>query len=229
MAHDSRRAAVAALIAIGLPLAASRAQAQRLHDGQARTPPMGWNTWNKFGCDVSERLIRETADAIVASGMRDAGYRYVVIDDCWQVYRDTSGAIVADPQRFPNGIRALADYVHAKGLLFGIYTDAGTNTCQGRPGTLSHEEQDARTYDGQIHPGHERHGLDAGEGVARGVRMQGGQRAIVAGIHGLEHVQRLAAAALAHHNALRAHAQRVAHAIADGDFALALDIGLLGL
>ena len=130
----------------GLGAAPMLAQVRRLDDGLARTPPMGWNTWNKFGCDVSERLIRETADAIVASGMRDAGYRYVVIDDCWQVYRDTSGAIVADPQRFPNGIRALADYVHAKGLLFGIYTDAGTNTCQGRPGTLSHEEQDARTY-----------------------------------------------------------------------------------
>jgi alpha-galactosidase len=146
VAHEFRRAAVAALIAIGLPLVASHAQGQRLHDGLARTPPMGWNTWNKFGCNVSERLIRETADAMVASGMRDAGYRYVVIDDCWQVYRDTSGTIVPDPQRFANGIRALADYVHSKGLLFGIYTDAGTNTCQGRPGTLSHEEQDARTY-----------------------------------------------------------------------------------
>jgi alpha-galactosidase len=122
------------------------AQLRRLDDGLARTPPMGFNTWNKFGCNVSERLIRETADAIVASGMKDAGYRYVVIDDCWQVYRDTSGTIVADPQRFPGGIKALADYIHSKGLLFGIYTDAGTNTCEGRPGTLNHEEQDARTY-----------------------------------------------------------------------------------
>jgi alpha-galactosidase len=122
------------------------AQVRRLEDGFARTPPMGWNTWNKFACNVSERLIKEAADAIVASGMRDAGFRYVVIDDCWQVYRDTSGAIVADPQRFPGGIKALADYIHSKGLLFGIYTDAGTNTCQGRPGTLNHEEQDARTY-----------------------------------------------------------------------------------
>jgi len=122
------------------------AQVHRLDDGLARTPPMGWNTWNKFGCNVSERLIKETADAIAASGMRDAGYRYVVIDDCWQVYRDTSGTIVADPQRFPSGMKALADYVHSKGLLFGIYTDAGRATCQGRPGTYRHEAQDARTY-----------------------------------------------------------------------------------
>src|SRR5947209_6704340 len=112
----------------------------------ALTPPMGWNSWNHFGCDVSEALIRETADAMVSSGMRDAGYKYVVIDDCWQVSRDPSGTIVADPQRFPQGIKALADYVHSKGLRFGIYTDAGTKTCQGRPGTLGFEERDAQTY-----------------------------------------------------------------------------------
>jgi len=107
---------------------------------------MGWNSWNHFACDVNEQTIRETADAMVSSGMRDAGYRYVVIDDCWQVSRDAAGTLVADPQRFPHGIKALADYVHAKGLEFGIYTDAGTNTCQGRPGTLGHEVQDARTF-----------------------------------------------------------------------------------
>ena len=112
----------------------------------ALTPPMGWNSWNHFGCNVSEALIRETADAMTASGMRDAGYKYVVIDDCWQVSRDASGTIVADPQRFPRGIKALADYVHSKGLKFGIYTDAGTKTCQGRPGTLGFEERDAQTY-----------------------------------------------------------------------------------
>lgn len=115
-------------------------------NGLARTPPMGWNSWNHFSCNVNEQTIRETADAMVSSGMRDAGYRYVVIDDCWQVARDANGALVADPQRFPHGIKALADYVHSKGLLFGIYTDAGTNTCQGRPGTLGHEDQDARTF-----------------------------------------------------------------------------------
>ena len=112
----------------------------------AATPPMGWNSWNHFGCDVSDSLIRGTADAMVKSGMRDAGYRYVVIDDCWQVARLADGTIVADSARFPLGIKALADYVHSKGLRFGIYTDAGTKTCQGRPGSLGHEAQDARTY-----------------------------------------------------------------------------------
>ena len=112
----------------------------------APTPPMGWNSWNHFACDVSDSLIRGTADAMVSSGMRDAGYRYVVIDDCWQVARAADGTIVADSARFPDGIKALADYVHSKGLKFGIYTDAGTKTCQGRPGSLGHEEQDARTY-----------------------------------------------------------------------------------
>ncbi len=112
----------------------------------AQTPPMGWNSWNKFGCDVSEQMIREMADAIASSGMRDAGYQYVNIDDCWQVSRDASGTIVADPARFSSGIKALADYVHGKGLKLGIYTDAGTETCQGRPGSFNHELQDAKTY-----------------------------------------------------------------------------------
>jgi alpha-galactosidase len=112
----------------------------------AATPPMGWNSWNKFGCDVRESLIRETADAMVATGMRDAGYRYVVIDDCWQVSRDATGRIVADPERFPRGMKALADDVHAKGLRFGLYSDAGTGTCQKRPGSKGYEELDARTY-----------------------------------------------------------------------------------
>jgi len=112
----------------------------------AKTPPMGWNSWNKFGCSVSEKLIRETADAMVASGMQNVGYEYVNIDDCWQVSRDTAGNIVADSERFPSGIKALADYVHSKGLKLGIYTDAGTFTCEGRPGSLDHETQDARMY-----------------------------------------------------------------------------------
>lgn len=135
-----------ALVAIVLGLSGARAPRPLLDNGLALTPPMGWNSWNHFGCNVSESLIRETADSIAASGMRDAGYKYVVIDDCWQVSRGADGIIVADPVRFPHGIRALADYVHSKGLKFGIYTDAGTKTCQGRPGTYGHEEQDARTY-----------------------------------------------------------------------------------
>jgi alpha-galactosidase len=130
------------LLTLGASVAYRTAPPQRV----ALTPPMGWNSWNHFGCNVSETLIRETADAMVSSGMRDAGYKFVVIDDCWQVSRDPSGTIVADPQRFPHGIKVLADYVHSKGLKFGIYTDAGTKTCQGRPGTLGFEERDAKTY-----------------------------------------------------------------------------------
>lgn len=115
-------------------------------DQVAKTPPMGWNSWNKFGCDVSEKLIMGIADALVSSGMKDAGYEYVVIDDCWQVARDENGEIVVDKERFPNGMKYLADYIHSKGLKFGIYSCAGTHTCQKRPGGLGHEYQDARTY-----------------------------------------------------------------------------------
>jgi alpha-galactosidase len=112
----------------------------------ALTPPMGWNSWNKFGCDVSEDLLRQMADAMVQSGMKDAGYQYLVIDDCWQVSRDASGNIVPDPKRFPSGMKGLGDYIHSKGLKFGIYSDAGTKTCAGRPGSRGYEFQDARQY-----------------------------------------------------------------------------------
>jgi alpha-galactosidase len=127
-------------------LAISSREAGAWDNGVALTPPMGWNSWNKFGCNVSEEMIKSMADAMVSSGMKDAGYQYVVIDDCWQVSRDENGFIVADPQRFPSGIKALADYVHSKGLKFGIYSDAGTKTCAGRPGSQGHEYQDAMQY-----------------------------------------------------------------------------------
>lgn len=117
------------------------------HDnGLAKTPPMGWNSWNKFACNVSESLIKEMADAMVTSGMRDAGYVYLVIDDCWQIDRDAQGNIQPDPKRFPSGMKALADYIHSKGLKFGLYSDAGTLTCQKRPGSRGYEFQDARQY-----------------------------------------------------------------------------------
>ena len=112
----------------------------------AKTPPMGWNSWNKYGCNVSEALIKGVADAISSNGMKDAGYEYVVIDDCWQVSRDDNGEIVVDKDRFPQGMKYLADYVHSKGLKFGIYSCAGTRTCEGRPGGRGHEFQDALTY-----------------------------------------------------------------------------------
>lgn len=116
-------------------------------DGLAPTPPMGWNSWNKFQIDVDERLIKETAEAMVESGMKDAGYRYVVIDDGWEAKeRDASGDLAADTERFPGGIAALAEHVHARGLKFGIYTDAGTATCQGFPGSFGTEARDAKRF-----------------------------------------------------------------------------------
>lgn len=112
----------------------------------ALTPPMGWNSWNKFGCNVDEDMIKQMADAMVSSGMKDAGYTYINIDDCWHGDRDAQGFIQPDPKRFPSGIKALADYVHGKGLKLGIYSDGGARTCAGRPGSRGYEFQDAYTY-----------------------------------------------------------------------------------
>ena len=113
----------------------------------APTPPMGWNSWNKFGCNINEQLIRDTADAMVSSGMTAAGYKYVNIDDCWMApQRDAEGRLAPDPVRFPNGIKALADYVHAKGLKLGIYSSAGSHTCAGKPASQNHETVDAQTW-----------------------------------------------------------------------------------
>jgi alpha-galactosidase len=118
-----------------------------LDNGLARTPPMGWNSWNKYACKgLNEKVVRETADAMASNGMKDAGYQFVIIDDCWQTGRDAEGNIVADAELFPSGIKALADYIHAKGLKFGIYTDVGTMTCAKRPGSIGHEYQDAKQY-----------------------------------------------------------------------------------
>ncbi len=128
-----------------LCLAAASTEAQKFSE-LALTPPMGWNSWNKFGCDVNETIVRSMADAMATNGMKDAGYQYINIDDCWQGQRDARGFIQADPQKFPSGIKALADYVHSKGLKLGIYSDAGAKTCGGRPGSRGHEYQDAMTY-----------------------------------------------------------------------------------
>ena len=116
-------------------------------DNLALTPPMGWNSWNPFGKNVSEQVIRETADAMVSSGLKDAGFNYIVIDDYWQGTRDTiTGVLNYNPERFPSGIKALADYVHSKGLKFGIYSDAGTMTCGDQPGSYGYEEMDAKLF-----------------------------------------------------------------------------------
>jgi alpha-galactosidase len=114
----------------------------------AQTPPLGWNSWNTFGEKVDETVIRETADAMISTGMKAAGYEYVVIDDCWSDKngRDSNGDLVPDPERFPNGIKALADHVHSLGLKFGIYSDAANLTCAGWPGSYLSEEQDAAIF-----------------------------------------------------------------------------------
>src|SRR5438067_2492409 len=112
--------------------------------GLALTPPMGWNSWNHFECKVSDPIIRAQADAMVRSGMKAAGYEYINIDDCWQGHRDSAGNIVPN-SKFPD-IKALAEYVHSKGLKLGIYSSPGPKTCGGYEGSYGHEEQDARTY-----------------------------------------------------------------------------------
>ena len=118
----------------------------RKADSLALRPPMGWNSWNVFRCDIDEEKVKAMADALAASGMRAAGYQYVIIDDCWQGERDANGRITADPEKFPSGMKALADYVHARGLKFGIYSDAGRKTCGGYPGSRGYEFLDAATF-----------------------------------------------------------------------------------
>jgi len=139
---------VLALALSGAPAAsaADKDPPPRVANGLAKTPPMGWNSWNKFACNIDEQTVRRMADAMASNGMKAAGYDYVVIDDCWHGSRDAGGFITYDAKRFPSGIKALSDYVHAKGLKFGIYSDAGRLTCGGRPGSQGHEFQDAKTY-----------------------------------------------------------------------------------
>ncbi|KAL0296517.1 UNVERIFIED_CONTAM: Alpha-galactosidase 1 [Sesamum radiatum] len=119
-----------------------------LANGLAATPQMGWNSWNHFNCIIDEKVIRETADALVSTGLAKLGYIYVNIDDCWaELSRDDKGSLVPKKSTFPSGIKALADYVHSKGLKLGIYSDAGYFTCSKKmPGSLGHEEQDAKTF-----------------------------------------------------------------------------------
>ncbi|MDD4141885.1 MAG: glycoside hydrolase family 27 protein, partial [Bacteroidales bacterium] len=112
----------------------------------APTPPMGWNSWNFFEYEVSEQILKETADAMVANGMKDAGYEYIIIDDYWVGGRDNKNRLFPDPVRFPNGIKAVSDYVHSKGLKLGIYSDAAEYTCGGVTASYGFEELDAKTF-----------------------------------------------------------------------------------
>ena len=112
----------------------------------AQTPPMGWNSWNTFGGNIHEDLIRETADVFISEGVKDAGYEYIVIDDVWEARERVNGRLTWDAAKFPNGIPALAEYVHSKGLKFGIYSCAGSHTCAGMPASYGYEEVDAQTF-----------------------------------------------------------------------------------
>ena len=129
-------------------MAARSAMAQTIDSNRlALTPPMGWNSWNKFGCNIDETLIKQIADSMATDGMRGVGYKYIIIDDCWLAKsRDSKGPLVADSTRFPHGIKALADYVHSLGLKLGIYEDREFATCQGFPGSYGHEALDAQTF-----------------------------------------------------------------------------------
>ncbi|XP_059666833.1 alpha-galactosidase 3 isoform X2 [Cornus florida] len=118
-----------------------------LDNGLALTPQMGWNSWNFFACNINETLVKETADALITTGLADLGYVYLNIDDCWSnLTRNSEGQLVPDPKNFPSGIKGLADYVHEKGLKLGIYSDAGVFTCEVRPGSLYHENDDAELF-----------------------------------------------------------------------------------
>ncbi|MEU4623312.1 ricin-type beta-trefoil lectin domain protein [Actinoplanes sp. NPDC023801] len=148
------RLAATLLMAVAAVVTVPAAAAQALDNGVGRVPPMGFNTWNTFGCNIDETLLRQTADAMVSSGMRDLGYKYVVVDDCWfDPNRDSAGNLRANPQRFPSGMKALGDYLHARGLLFGIYQVPVDKTCAqyfgaypGATGSRGHEYQDAATF-----------------------------------------------------------------------------------
>ncbi len=111
------------------------------------TPPMGWNTWNTFGKDINEQLLMESADAIVESGLKEAGYNYVVIDDIWSLKeRNEKRQLVPDPEKFPHGMKYIADYIHSKGLKFGMYSCAGFLTCAGYPASYNYEWIDAQLF-----------------------------------------------------------------------------------
>ena len=112
----------------------------------APTPPMGWNSWNTFSWNIHADLIKTSADAMVETGLKDAGYEYIVIDDCWSLKDRVNGKLIPDPEKFPEGIKPVADYVHSKGLKFGMYSCAGTHTCAGYPGSFEHEYEDAETF-----------------------------------------------------------------------------------
>jgi len=152
-----RQAGLLAAVIVALALftsAPAQPTARAAAGSPALTPPLGWNSWNSFGCGVNETVVRQAADAMVSSGMRDAGYQYVVVDDCWfDPQRDAAGNLRGSPTKFPSGMRALGDYIHGRGLKFGIYEVPTERTCAqrvgsypGSTGSMGHEAQDARQF-----------------------------------------------------------------------------------
>jgi len=145
MKHRLNIAFIKIIFAVGFIILTNSAEAQKF-ENLAPVPPMGWNSWNHFACDINEQTIKAVADAMVTSGMKDAGYVYINIDDCWHGERDSLGFIHPNKERFPSGMKSLADYVHSKGLKIGIYSCAGSKTCAGYPAGRGHEYQDAYMY-----------------------------------------------------------------------------------
>ena len=133
------------LLAFGLVCALRFLGCLALDNGLGRTPQMGWNSWNHFHCGINQTIVEQTADAFIKYGLDKLGYEYVNIDDCWAKSRDSNKVVVPDPATFPD-FQGMIDYVHSKGLKFGLYSDAGATTCAKRPGSLGYEEIDANTY-----------------------------------------------------------------------------------
>ena len=138
----------AAFLCIGMLFFQDAGMAENASLLLAATPPMGWNSWNTFGEQINEDVVRGVADKMAALGLKDLGYQYIVIDDHWEGGRDDQGQLLANPKKFPHGIKALADYVHSKGLKFGIYSCAAGKTCGGEVGSYGHEADDAATFAG---------------------------------------------------------------------------------
>lgn len=134
------------IFSLGLLLACTTLFAQKF-DNLAQTPPMGWNSWNTFQTKIDAQLVKDIADTFIKDGLKDAGYEYIVLDDGWMAHeRDAQGNLVPDPDKFPDGLKEVIDYVHSKGLKFGLYNCAGSKTCAGYPGSRGHEYQDALLY-----------------------------------------------------------------------------------
>jgi alpha-galactosidase len=131
------------IVLVGTFLAACNAGSW---NGLGETPAMGWNDWNSFGCEVSEDLVLGSAKKLVDLGLKELGYEYVVLDDCWSAGRDSDGKLIVDEEKFPNGMKHLSDKLHDMGLKYGMYSSAGTKTCAGYEGSLDYEEEDAQSF-----------------------------------------------------------------------------------